>query len=185
MDGCARPESTSLLCGQEQKQGLLWSSFLISGVRRGWAHWSPRSLLAPNTENQRNPFTVPSLARKRGCGGSAHRPLPSLDFLLGVILPEHPGWCSCHSRLSISESRALGLGEQTGGKSHSPVTPPRGCPLGTVVGGREIQAHVFSLMVGQNHCLNGHEFEQTPGDSKGQGSLECCSPWSRKESDTM
>ena len=27
------------------------------------------------------------------------------------------------------------------------------------------------------------EFEQTPGDSEGQGSLECCSPWSCKESD--
>ena len=28
--------------------------------------------------------------------------------------------------------------------------------------------------------LNGDEFEQTPGDSEGQGSMECCSPWSRK-----
>ena len=28
------------------------------------------------------------------------------------------------------------------------------------------------------------EFEQTPGDSEGQGSLACCSPWSCKESDT-
>ena len=25
--------------------------------------------------------------------------------------------------------------------------------------------------------INGHEFEQTPGDSGGQGSLACCSPW--------
>ena len=32
--------------------------------------------------------------------------------------------------------------------------------------------------------LNGHEFEQTPGDSGGQGSLACCSPWGGKESDT-
>ena len=31
--------------------------------------------------------------------------------------------------------------------------------------------------------LNGHEFEQTPGDSEGQGSLACCSPWDRKVSD--
>ena len=30
---------------------------------------------------------------------------------------------------------------------------------------------------------NGHKFEQTPGDSEGQGSLVCCSPWGRKESD--
>ena len=25
--------------------------------------------------------------------------------------------------------------------------------------------------------LDGHEFEQTPGDSEGQGRLACCSPW--------
>ena len=31
-------------------------------------------------------------------------------------------------------------------------------------------------MVGWHHQLNGHEFEQTPGDSEGHGSLECCSP---------
>ena len=28
-----------------------------------------------------------------------------------------------------------------------------------------------------------HEFEQTPGDGEGQGSLSCCSPWGCKESD--
>ena len=38
-------------------------------------------------------------------------------------------------------------------------------------------------MVGWHHRLNGHEFEQTPGDSEGQGSLACCSPNGRKESD--
>ena len=27
------------------------------------------------------------------------------------------------------------------------------------------------------------EFEQTPGDGDGQGSLACCSPWGHKESD--
>ena len=31
--------------------------------------------------------------------------------------------------------------------------------------------------------LIGCEFEQTPGDSEGQGSLECCSPRGHKESD--
>ena len=35
-------------------------------------------------------------------------------------------------------------------------------------------------MVGWCHRLNGHEFEQAPGDSEGQGSLACCSPWSFK-----
>ena len=32
-------------------------------------------------------------------------------------------------------------------------------------------------MVGWDHQLNGHEFEQAPGDGEGQGSLACCSPW--------
>ena len=31
--------------------------------------------------------------------------------------------------------------------------------------------------------IHGHEFEQTPEDSEEQGSLACCSPWGRKESD--
>ena len=34
------------------------------------------------------------------------------------------------------------------------------------------------------HQLNEHEFEQTPGDSEGQGGLVCCSPWGCKELDT-
>ena len=37
-------------------------------------------------------------------------------------------------------------------------------------------------MVGWYYWLNGHEFEQTPGDG-GQGSLACYSPWGHKESD--
>jgi len=35
-------------------------------------------------------------------------------------------------------------------------------------------------MVEKHHQLNGHEFEQTPGDREGQGSLACCSPWSQR-----
>ena len=38
-------------------------------------------------------------------------------------------------------------------------------------------------MVGWHHRLNGDEFEQTPGESEGQGSLECCSSWGHKEPD--
>ena len=37
--------------------------------------------------------------------------------------------------------------------------------------------------VGWQHQLNGHEFEQAPGDSEGQGSLACFSPWGGKEMD--
>ena len=39
-------------------------------------------------------------------------------------------------------------------------------------------------MVGWHHWLSEYEFEQTPGDSEGQGSLECCDPWVCKELDT-
>ena len=40
-------------------------------------------------------------------------------------------------------------------------------------------------IVAWHHQFNGHEFEQTPGDSERQGSLACCSPWGHKESDTI
>ena len=38
--------------------------------------------------------------------------------------------------------------------------------------------------VGWHHLLNGHDFEQTPGHSEGQGSLACCSPRGWKGLDT-
>ena len=39
-------------------------------------------------------------------------------------------------------------------------------------------------MVRWHYQLNGHESEQTAGDSEGQGSLLCCSLLGHKESDT-
>ena len=39
-------------------------------------------------------------------------------------------------------------------------------------------------MVGWHPWLSGREFEQAPGDGKGQGSLKCSIPWDHKESDT-
>ena len=38
-------------------------------------------------------------------------------------------------------------------------------------------------IVGWHHRLNAHESEQALRVGDGQGSLECCSPWGRKESD--
>ena len=35
---------------------------------------------------------------------------------------------------------------------------------------------------GWHLSLNGHEFEQGPGDGEGHGSPACCSPWGHKES---
>ena len=39
-------------------------------------------------------------------------------------------------------------------------------------------------LVGWHHRLDGHKFEQAPGNSGGQGSLGCCSSWGHKELDT-
>ena len=50
--------------------------------------------------------------------------------------------------------------------------------------GQEEKEATDDEMVGWHHRLNGHELEQTPGNGEGQGSLMCCSPWDRKESDT-
>ena len=50
--------------------------------------------------------------------------------------------------------------------------------------GQEENRATEDEIVGWHHGLNGHEFEQTPGDSEGRGSLACCSPWGCKESDT-
>ena len=40
-------------------------------------------------------------------------------------------------------------------------------------------------MLRWHHQLNEHEFEQTLGDSEGQGSLGCCSSWGLKELGTQ
>ena len=51
-------------------------------------------------------------------------------------------------------------------------------------GQEEVKRVTENEMVRWHHKLSGHEFEQTPGDSEGQGRLVCCSPWGCKESDT-
>ena len=54
--------------------------------------------------------------------------------------------------------------------------------LGNIEGQGEKET-IEDEMVGWHHWFNGHEFEQTLGDSEGQRSLECCSSWGCKESD--
>ena len=49
--------------------------------------------------------------------------------------------------------------------------------------GQEEKGPTEVEMGGWHHRLNGHEFEQTMGDSEGQGSLGCCSPWGHNELD--
>ena len=42
-----------------------------------------------------------------------------------------------------------------------------------------------AIVMGFEWLYNGHEFEQALGNGEGQGSLACCSPWGRKESDMI
>ena len=49
---------------------------------------------------------------------------------------------------------------------------------------KEIGGTEDDEVAGWHHWLNRYEFGQTLGDSEGQGSLACCSPWGCKESDT-
>ena len=49
--------------------------------------------------------------------------------------------------------------------------------------GQEEKGMIEDEMFGWHHWLSGHEFEQTLGDSEGQGSLEYCSPWGHQELD--
>ena len=46
--------------------------------------------------------------------------------------------------------------------------------------GRRRRGQQEEEMVGWHHGLNGHEFEQTPGDGEGNGSLVCCTPWGHR-----
>ena len=50
--------------------------------------------------------------------------------------------------------------------------------------GQEEKGMTEDEMIGWHRWLNGHEFEQTPGDGEGQRSLVCCGPWGRKDSVT-
>ena len=82
--------------------------------------------------------------------------------------------------------------EKTNAEAEAPILwPPDG--KSQVIGkdtadakdlGQEEKRETEDKMVGWHHWLNGQEFEQTPGDSEGQGSLACCSPWGSKELDT-
>ena len=51
--------------------------------------------------------------------------------------------------------------------------------------GQEEKRATQDEIVGWHHWLRAHEFEQTPGDSEGEGSLASCSPWGGKELDRM
>ena len=47
------------------------------------------------------------------------------------------------------------------------------------------EKRVAEEIVEWHHQVNGHEFEQTLGDSEGQGSLARCSPWGHRVRDDL
>ena len=54
--------------------------------------------------------------------------------------------------------------------------------LGKTEGGRRRGRQTMRWLDGITDSME--VFEQTPGDRGGQGSLVCCSPWGRRESDS-
>ena len=50
--------------------------------------------------------------------------------------------------------------------------------------GKEEKGMTEDEMAGWHHLLNGHGFGWTRGVGDGEGGLECCGSWGRKESDT-
>ena len=53
-----------------------------------------------------------------------------------------------------------------------------------IEGRKEEKEATEDEVIGWHHRLNGHESEQAPGVSDGQGRPACCHPWGRQESDT-
>ena len=62
-------------------------------------------------------------------------------------------------------------------------SPEKTLMLGKIEGRRRRGQQKMRWLDGY-HQLNEHEFEQTLGDSEGQESLVCCSPWGPIELDT-
>ena len=53
------------------------------------------------------------------------------------------------------------------------------------IGDKRMELGAEDEIIRYHHQLNGHEFEQTLGDSEGQGSLVCCGPWSLRVGDDL
>ena len=74
---------------------------------------------------------------------------------------------------------------RTGGEAEAPILWPPAVksqisgkdPDAGKDWGQEEKGATEDEMVGLHHRLNGRKFEQTLGDSEGQGSLMCCSQW--------
>jgi len=85
--------------------------------------------------------------------------------------------------LSLCRVMSLGVGNIAPSKADHTVIFIGKDPDSGKDWGQEEKGATEDEMVGWHQQLSGHEFEQPPGDSEGQGSLACCSPWGHKELD--
>ena len=96
-------------------------------------------------------------------------------------------WIARRSNQSILKEISPNIG-RTDAEAEAPVLwPPdvksqligKTLMLGKIEGEEE-KGTTEDELVGWHHLLTGHEFEQAPGNGKGQGNLMCCSPWVAK-----
>ena len=103
---------------------------------------------------------------------------------------ENPMDCKIKPVISKGNQPWIFFG-RTGAEAEPPVLRPRDArswligkdPDAGKDWGQEEKGTTEDEAVGWHHQFNRHEFEQTRGDSEGQGSLACCSPWGHKELD--
>ena len=105
-------------------------------------------------------------------------------------LSKIPGWSSLNHTTNSHWLSTARRSSQSILKEISPEYSLEGLMLklklqyfGHLMWRREEKGMREDEMVGWHHWLDGHESEQAPGVGDGQGSLACCSPWCRKESD--
>ena len=106
--------------------------------------------------------TLDSLLDARRSNQSILKEINPQYSLEGLILKLKLQYCGHLMRKADSFERTLMLGKTEG---------------------RRRRGTTEDDVVGWHHRFNGHEFKQTPGNSEGQGSLACCSPWGGKQSD--
>ena len=99
-------------------------------------------------------------------------------------------WTTSRSNQSVLKDKSWIFIERTDAEAETPILWPPDVK-GRLIGkdpdaegwGQKEKGETKDEIVGWHHWLNGHEFEQTQGDSGGQGSLVCCSSWGHKESE--
>ena len=131
-------------------------------------------------------------------GGNKHRP-PHIHyshlcclFYTSVVLEktlENPLDCMEIKTVNFKGNQLwLFIGRTDAEAKALKLWPPdaKSWPIGKDAGKdrrQEEKGAAENEVVGWHHQCNGHEFERTPGDGKGLGSLACCSPWGHKELD--